>query len=144
MGEAHHAGAVRGVAHHRRARRRPRRQHPQIVRVVAGELREWGGVTADELTRILVLSPHLDDAVLGCGHLLAAHPGPTVLTVFAGAPDAYPEPMTSWDRLAGFSRGDDPLVARRREDAGALDELGSKPPRRRVVQHPAPHAGDRG
>ena len=100
-----------------------------------GELREWGSVTSDELTRILVLSPHLDDAVLGCGHLLAAHPGTTVLTVFAGAPDAYPEPMTWWDQLAGFSSGDDPLVARRREDAEALDELGAKPVWLDFVEH---------
>jgi len=100
-----------------------------------GELREWGGVTAEELTRILVLSPHLDDAVLGCGHLLAAHPGTTVLTVFAGAPDAYPEPMTWWDQLAGFSSGDDPLVARRREDVDALDELGVEPVWLDFVEH---------
>src|SRR6266480_1351904 len=135
MGQAHHAGAVRRVADDSRARHRPRRQHPQIVRVVAGELREWGGVTAEELTRILVLSPHLDDAVLGCGHLLAAHSGSTVLTVFAGAPDTYPESMTWWDQMAGFSRGDDPLVARRREDADALDELGAKPIWLDFVEH---------
>src|SRR5690348_7134866 len=77
-----------------------------------GELREWGDVTAEELTRILVLSPHLDDAVLGCGHLLAAHPGTTVLTVFAGAP-----------------------VARRREDVDALDELGVEPVWLDFVEH---------
>jgi LmbE family N-acetylglucosaminyl deacetylase len=102
---------------------------------VPGELREWGNVSAAELTRILVLSPHLDDAVLGCGHLLAAHPGATVLTVFAGAPDTYPDPMTWWDELAGFSRGDDPLDARRREDAKALDALGAKPVWLDFVEH---------
>jgi LmbE family N-acetylglucosaminyl deacetylase len=102
---------------------------------VPGELREWGTVTADELTRILVLSPHLDDAVLGCGHLLAAHPGVTVLTVFAGAPDTYPNPMTWWDQLAGFSSGDDPLEARRQEDAEALDALGAKPVWLDFVEH---------
>jgi LmbE family N-acetylglucosaminyl deacetylase len=102
---------------------------------VPGELREWGTVTADELARIVVLSPHLDDAVLGCGQLLAAHPGATVLTVFAGAPDAYPEPMTWWDQLAGFEAGNDPLDARRKEDAGALDELGTTPIWLDFVEH---------
>jgi LmbE family N-acetylglucosaminyl deacetylase len=102
---------------------------------VAGELREWGTVAADELARIVVLSPHLDDAVLGCGRFLAAHPGATVLTVFAGAPDRYPEPMTWWDRLAGFERDDDPLDARRKEDAKALAELGAEPIRLDFVEH---------
>jgi LmbE family N-acetylglucosaminyl deacetylase len=109
---------------------------------VPGELREWGSVTSDELSRILVLSPHLDDAVLGCGHLLAAHPGTTVLTVFAGAPATYPEPMTWWDQLAGFSSGDDPLVARRREDVEALDELGARPVWLDFVEHQYLDRGD--
>ena len=99
------------------------------------ELREWGTVTADELARIVVLSPHLDDAVLGCGRFLAAHPGATVITVFAGAPDRYPDPMTWWDQLAGFGRDDDPLAARRKEDANALDELGAEPVWLDFVEH---------
>ena len=100
-----------------------------------GELRAWGTVTADELTRILVISPHLDDAVLGCGRLLAAHPGAVVLTVFAGAPDGYPNPMTWWDQLAGFEPDDDPLDARRKEDAKALGELGAEPVWLELVEH---------
>jgi LmbE family N-acetylglucosaminyl deacetylase len=102
---------------------------------VPGELREWGTVTADELTRVLVLSPHLDDAVLGCGQLLAAHPGATVLTVFAGAPDSYPDPMTWWDQLAGFESEHDPLDARRKEDARALGELRAQPLWLEFVEH---------
>jgi LmbE family N-acetylglucosaminyl deacetylase len=35
---------------------------------------------------IVVLSPHLDDAVLSCGVLLAANGGARVVTVFAGMP----------------------------------------------------------
>jgi hypothetical protein len=46
--------------------------------------------------------------VLGCGHLLAAHPGATVLTVFAGAPDRYPDPMTRWDNSRGSRRATTP------------------------------------
>jgi LmbE family N-acetylglucosaminyl deacetylase len=102
---------------------------------VPGELREWGTVTADELTRVLVLSPHLDDAVLGCGQFLAAHPGATVITVFAGAPDSYPDPVTWWDQLAGFESEDDPLDARRKEDARALGALRAQPVWLEFVEH---------
>ncbi len=45
---------------------------------IVDEMRDWGLVAPSELERIVVISPHLDDAVLGCGRLLAAHPGATV------------------------------------------------------------------
>ncbi len=87
---------------------------------VVNDMRDWGLVTPSELERVVVLSPHLDDAVLGCGRLLAEHPGATVITVYAGAPGAYPEPMTHWDTISGFRAGDDVLAIRRGEDRGAL------------------------
>lgn len=65
------------------------------------DMREWGLPEPGELDRVVILSPHLDDAVLGCGRFMAAHPGVTVLTVYAGKPTYYPEPMTRWDRIAG-------------------------------------------
>lgn len=74
-------------------------------------------------TRIVVVSPHLDDAVLSCGGLLASAPG-HVVTVFGGVPAAgTPAPM--WDLLTGAT---DP-VARMRdrlvEDDAALAVLGA-------------------
>jgi LmbE family N-acetylglucosaminyl deacetylase len=102
---------------------------------VVGEMRDWGLVTAGELERIVVVSPHLDDAVLGCGRLLAAHPGATVVTVYAGAPPAYPDPMTHWDTISGFTAGDDVLAARRQEDRLALAELGATPVWLDFVEH---------
>jgi LmbE family N-acetylglucosaminyl deacetylase len=90
-------------------------------------MRNWGVVPDALLERIVVLSPHLDDAVLGCGGLLAAHPGATVITVYTGAPDAYPDPPTGWDELAGFVAGDDVLAMRKAEDASALKELDAHP-----------------
>ena len=66
------------------------------------DMRDWGLVTPEELERIVVISPHLDDAVLGCGRLMARHPGATVVSVYTGAPSAYPDPMTHWDTIAGF------------------------------------------
>jgi LmbE family N-acetylglucosaminyl deacetylase len=100
-----------------------------------GEMREWGLVDADELATVVIVSPHLDDAVLGCGRFMAAHPGTTVVTVYAGAPDRYPDPMTHWDTLAGFAAGDDVLAARRAEDAAALGVLGATPRWLDFVEH---------
>ena len=99
------------------------------------EMRDWGLVPAAELERIVVISPHLDDAVLGCGRLLAAHPNATVIKVYAGAPETYPDPMTHWDRISGFEPGDDVLARRRDEDRAALDELGATPVWLDFVEH---------
>ena len=102
---------------------------------VVNEMRDWGLVAPSELERIVVVSPHLDDAVLGCGRLLAAHPDATVITVYAGAPPEYPDPMTHWDTAAGFSTGDDVLGARREEDRAALAELNATPVWLDFVEH---------
>ncbi|HEX3177028.1 MAG TPA: PIG-L family deacetylase [Methylomirabilota bacterium] len=75
---------------------------------------------------LAVISPHLDDAVLGCGALLAAMPGAIVITVFAGRPPAD-APLRAWDAAAGFSAGDDVIGIRRAEDAAALRCLGAEP-----------------
>jgi LmbE family N-acetylglucosaminyl deacetylase len=99
------------------------------------EMREWGLVPAAELERIVVISPHLDDGVLGCGRLLAAHPGSVVVTVYAGAPDPYPDPVTGWDAAAGFGPGDDVLASRKREDVAALSALGAEPRWLEFVEH---------
>ncbi|MCV5262168.1 PIG-L family deacetylase, partial [Escherichia coli] len=75
--------------------------------------------------RYLVISPHLDDGVFGCGQLLAAHPGSTVLTVFAGVPEAAPAP--EWDRRCGFTSAQAAMAARREEDRRALTRLAARP-----------------
>ena len=99
------------------------------------EMRTWGLVPPEELVSVVVLSPHLDDAVLGCGRIMAAHPGTVVVTVYAGAPVAYPDPMTHWDRISGFVAGDDVLARRRDEDAQALGILGATPRWLDFVEH---------
>jgi LmbE family N-acetylglucosaminyl deacetylase len=73
----------------------------------------------------VVVSPHCDDAVFGCGALLAARPGSTVITVFAGRP-AHGGPVTGWDAAAGFSEGDDVMGSRHAEDRAALAVLGAR------------------
>ena len=75
------------------------------------------------MTRLFV-SPHLDDAVLSCGELIASSPAALVVTVFAGRPTD--RPITSWDAECGFGPDDDPIAARRAEDRAALDALGAR------------------
>lgn len=74
----------------------------------------------------LVVSPHLDDAVLGCGAWLAAHPGSTVLTLFAGAPPDSGM-LTPWDARCGFADARSAMVTRQEEDRRALARLGATP-----------------
>src|SRR5262249_20683360 len=81
---------------------------------------DWGRGTDDELARVIVISPHPDDAVLSCGRFLAAHPGVQVVTVFAGVPARYPDPPGRWTVLSGFGAGDDVVRARRAEDDDAI------------------------
>jgi LmbE family N-acetylglucosaminyl deacetylase len=84
----------------------------------------WGVLPPDTFDRVLVFSPHFDDAAMGAGHFLLAHPGATVCTVFAGPPDHYPDEPTEWDALGGFVAGDDVVAVRRDEDLAALAVLG--------------------
>ena len=70
-------------------------------------LRGWGLVEEATLERPVLISPHLDDSVISCGQFLAAHPGTTVVTVFAGVPASYPDPPSRWSVLGGFTAADD-------------------------------------
>jgi len=74
----------------------------------------------------LVVSPHLDDAVLGAGQWLSVHPGAVVLTVFAGIPRAA-DMLTSWDRRSGFANAAEAVATRQAEDRAALSVLGAEP-----------------
>lgn len=74
----------------------------------------------------VVISPHLDDGVMGCGDMLATRGGGTVVTVFAGHPAAG-TPAGWWDRLCGFTSATEAVRCRRAEDADALRSLGARP-----------------
>jgi len=93
----------------------------------AGNAITWGVLPDGCLDRVVVCSPHFDDAALGAAHLLSAHPGSTVVTVFGGRPARYPDPPTEWDALGGFRAGDDVVALRRQEDRAAMDVLGAAP-----------------
>jgi LmbE family N-acetylglucosaminyl deacetylase len=87
----------------------------------------WGLVDPGVMARVVVVSPHFDDAVLGAAHLIARHPGTTVITVLGGRPPAYPDEPTSWDACGGFRAGDDVVAVRREEDRAAMAFLGATP-----------------
>ena len=78
----------------------------------------------------LVVSPHLDDAVLSCGRLMARLEGVTVVTALAGSPDRWDE-LTGWDAACGFAVGDNVVAARLSEDQAALGLLSAQ---QRTVQ----------
>jgi LmbE family N-acetylglucosaminyl deacetylase len=94
---------------------------------VAAEPITWGILPDELFARVLVFSPHFDDAALGAAHLLHAHPGSTVVTVFGGPPPQYPDPPTEWDALGGFRSGDDVVALRREEDRAAMEVLDARP-----------------
>ncbi|RZI80869.1 MAG: hypothetical protein EOO67_19075, partial [Microbacterium sp.] len=67
----------------------------------------------------VILSPHLDDAVLSCWHLLRGPHEVQVVTVFAGTPP--PGSGTSWwDQLTGAEDSVTRMAERRAEDAEAF------------------------
>ncbi len=76
--------------------------------------------------RLLVISPHLDDAVLSCEALLKFSRDAHVLTVFGGDAPAD-APLAEWDRQCGFPAGVNVMEARRAEDSRALTGLGAVP-----------------
>lgn len=80
--------------------------------------------------RVVVVSPHLDDAVLSLGAAMAhaASQGAvwTVLTVFAGDPDST-APASRYDRRCGFRSAAEAATIRRREDQRACAVLGATP-----------------
>src|SRR5213080_853986 len=92
----------------------------------------WVGLgPGEELEgRVVVVSPHLDDAVLSLGAALAraARRGGavTVLTVLAGDP-ASETPAGEWDSQAGFATAGEAARARREEDRRACALLGVEP-----------------
>jgi LmbE family N-acetylglucosaminyl deacetylase len=98
-------------------------------------MREWGLPADGELDRIVVVSPHLDDAVLGCARFMSVHPGTTVVTVFAGNPPQYPDPMRTWDVQSGFSPDDDVMEVRRNEDRAALAILDATPQHLDLIEY---------
>lgn len=74
----------------------------------------------------LVLSPHLDDAVLDCWGELASGDELRVVNLFAGVPPAGTA-VPLWDRITGASDSSARVRERLAEDASALALAGREP-----------------
>jgi LmbE family N-acetylglucosaminyl deacetylase len=73
---------------------------------------------------VLVISPHMDDAVLSCGQLIKSRRGTTILTILAGFP---PGEHAGWSgRTTGLPVARDANLKRREEDELASRALGSR------------------
>src|SRR5690348_14485748 len=70
-----------------------------------------------------ILSPHLDDAVLSCWHLLEGPDSVTVVNVFTGLPPQGAA-VPWWDRLTGATDVVQRMHDRREEDGRALKMTG--------------------
>jgi LmbE family N-acetylglucosaminyl deacetylase len=71
----------------------------------------------------VILSPHLDDAVLSCWHLLSGPGEVTVINVFAGSPPPGSR-VSWWDRLTGATDSAARMLERRAEDREAFEIAG--------------------
>ncbi len=74
------------------------------------------------LPRLVIVSPHLDDAVLSCAGLLGARPGSVVATVYTGVP-REPGMLTDWDRRCGFANAGQAMRARIEEDRRVMEQV---------------------
>lgn len=105
----------------------------QVTREKVAGLTRWLGLRGGRTALrgdVVVVSPHLDDAVLSVGAALAhaSRRGAkvTVLTVLAGNPGSR-EPAGYWDRRAGFATAGEAARARREEDVRACAIVGATP-----------------
>lgn len=73
---------------------------------------------------LVVISPHLDDAILSCAGLLAARPRSTVVTVYTARAPA-PGLLTDWDQRCGFPDARAAMTCRLAEDRRALGIVGA-------------------
>lgn len=75
---------------------------------------------------LLIVSPHLDDAVLSVGQVMAGRPEAIVATVFAGTP-RRPRQLTTFDQGCGYSSAGQAMRERRQDDTRALAVLAARP-----------------
>ncbi|HEY7604980.1 MAG TPA: PIG-L family deacetylase [Gaiellaceae bacterium] len=107
----------------------PDRLRARDLRGAASWLGAGGGATSLERD-VVVVSPHLDDAIFSLGAAIAhaarrgAHV--TVLTVLAGDPESD-HPVGEWDVRAGFATAGQAARARRGEDRRACNLVGARP-----------------
>jgi LmbE family N-acetylglucosaminyl deacetylase len=103
----------------------------QVTRAKAAGALRWLGLLGRRAQLhgdVVVVSPHMDDAVLSLGaaisHAVRNGARVTILTVLAGDPGST-APAGEWDRECGFRTAGEAATARRAEDAAACAHLGA-------------------
>ena len=117
--QEHHPGTRRNPHPHPPGRRRAPRHGATARRA-----------TAHRQMTIVVVSTHLDDAVLSCWSIVAGDADVAVVTVFTGGPDD-PNLVTDWDRDTGLT-SKERMTARIEENRAALAIAGRIADRPRV------------
>ena len=90
-----------------------------------GDRRFSSRLAADAEGPVVVLSPHLDDAVLNCWSVLAGDGDVRVVNVFTKSPP--PGSATHYDLICGAKDSASQMQARLEEDAAALALAGRAP-----------------
>lgn len=93
------------------------------------------------MKRSLVISAHLDDAILSAGQFIAGHPDCDILTVFSGIP-TNKKLLTPYDKSCGFKTSEDAMVVRREEDKEACALLNARPIHTRRLDSQYKKTGD--
>lgn len=75
--------------------------------------------TVGNLAPLLAISPHYDDAVFSCAHLLNALPASMVVTVFTACPSRSGI-LTDWDARCGFQNAAQAMDTRKIENDKAM------------------------
>lgn len=78
------------------------------------------------MNKVLLLSPHFDDAVLSAGQFMAGRPDTVCCTVFAGTPKDGDNILTDYDKKCGFNSATQAMVYRHIEDENATAMLNSE------------------
>lgn len=75
------------------------------------------------MNKVLLVSPHFDDAILSAGQFMAERPDTVVLTVFGGFPQNADTVHSPYDEKSGFKNAKEAVEARRWEDNLAVSML---------------------
>lgn len=80
---------------------------------------------ATEVDTVAIISPHLDDAVLGCWSELARSSRAIVINICSGVPESGRD-VAYWDRVTGATDSVEHMHLRLAEDAAAIDSAGAE------------------
>lgn len=75
------------------------------------------------MNKLLMVSPHFDDAILSAGQFMAERPDVVVVTIFGGMPESPERIVTPYDTKCGFKNAQDAVSERRRENDAAVAML---------------------